>query len=223
MLIHPWDRASRDEWQDILRHVDFGQLVAGGTDGYPVVVPAHFVYDGDGEIWLHLARPNPIWPALEADPRAVFVVTADHSYIEAAWNADDDVPPEHGVPTSYYTSVQLRGTARIVDDEDGKSEILRAQLRRLEPADSTREPPSPAIESDRRQLPGIRGVRLSVESVLAKMKYGGNRSLDKRSEIAAQLATRDAPGDAAARAHLVRRSRSESADTMRAADRRPPG
>lgn len=206
MLIHPWDEAAPDEWGALLAVVDFGQLITSGlVDGYPVVVPSHFVHVGD-QIWLHLARPNPAWRALEADPRAVFAISVDYAYIEAAWNADEDVPPEHGVPTSYYTSVQFRGTVTVVDDDEGKLEILRRQLSRLEPAGSHRAPPSLDLESDRRQLPGIRGIRLDIDSVLAKMKYGGNRSLPKRREIAGRLAERDGPGDAAARQHLLRRT-----------------
>ena len=206
MLIHPWDEAAPAEWGALLAEVDFGQLITAGlVDGYPVVVPSHFVHVGD-QIWLHLARPNPAWRALEADPRAVFAISVDYAYVEAAWNRDDDVPAEHGVPTSYYTSVQFRGTATVVDDDRGKLEILRAQLRRLEPAGSHRVPPSLDLESDRRQLPGIRGIRLDIDSVLAKMKYGGNRSPAKRQEIAGRLAERDGPGDAAARRHLLRRT-----------------
>jgi transcriptional regulator len=60
MLIHPWDEATREEWQGVLARVDFGQLVtAGHVDGYPVVVPTHFLYDGEDTVLLHLARPNP--------------------------------------------------------------------------------------------------------------------------------------------------------------------
>jgi len=206
MLIHPWDQASRDEWRDLLGRVDFGQLIAPGRGDYPVVVPSHVIYDGDAQIWLHLARPNPVWRAIEQNPHVVFSVIADHTYVEAAWNAEDGVPAEHGVPTSYYSAVQLRCLAEIVDDPDGKFEILTRQLARLEPARSDRQPPSAAIETDRRLLPGIRGLRLSIESIQAKMKYGGNKSVEKRQEIAAHLADRNGPMDQAARARLLRRS-----------------
>lgn len=207
MLIHPWDEATRDEWQDLLRHHDFGQLVVSGQDDdFPTVVPTHFVHHGDDQIWFHLARPNPVWRAIESNPRVVLSVIADYTYIEAAWNADIGVPAEHGVPTSYYSAVQLRGTAEVVDDPGEKLEVLTAQLAHFEPAGSTRVSPSAGIESDRRLLPGIRAVKLHVESVLAKMKYGGNKPLGQRQAIADQLAHRAASMDRAARAHVLRRS-----------------
>ena len=208
MLIHPWDEASADEWRDVLAHHDFGQLVtAGHVDGWPVVVPTHFLYDGDaGEVLLHLARPNPVWRALEQDPRVVLSVQADWAYVEAAWNADPGTDPTRGVPTSYYTSVQLLGTATVVDDPAAKAAILARQLARFEPADSARATPTPDDASDRRQLPRIRAVRIRVEGVRAKQKYGGNKTPEHRQEIAEHLAERAAPGDDAARAHLLRRT-----------------
>jgi transcriptional regulator len=66
--------------------------------------------------------------------------------------------------------------------------------------------PSAQDEVDRRQLPGIRGLRLHVEEVRAKMKYGGNKTPDHRREIADHLTERDGPMDAAAREHLLRRT-----------------
>ena len=206
MLIHPWDQATRAEWQDVLATADFGQLVtAGHVDGYPVVVPTHFVYDGDATVLLHLARPNPVWRALDAEPHAVLALAADWAYVEAAWNADPGTDAAVGVPTSYYTGVQLLCRAEVVDDPDEKAAILATQLAHFEPPASTRVTPSPDVESDRRLLPGIRGLRLHVEAVRAKMKYGGNKTPEHRSDIAERLALRDAPGDRAARDHLLRR------------------
>jgi transcriptional regulator len=207
VLIHPWDAASRDEWHDVLRGTDFGQLVtAGHVDGYPVVVPTHFWYDGASTVLLHLARPNPVWQAIDADDRVVLALALDYAYVEAAWNANPGTDPDLGVPTSYYTAVQLLCRAEVVDDPDAKSAILATQLARFEPPGSTRVTPSPTIESDRRQLPSIRGLILRIEHVRAKMKYGGNKTQQHRADIANHLAERDGPLDGVARGHLLRRS-----------------
>lgn len=207
MLIHPWDAAGRDEWSAVLRDHDFGQLVtAGHVDGFPVVVPTHFLFDGEDTVLLHLARPNPVWKALEADPRVLLAVVADYAYVEAAWNAGVDLAPELGVPTSYYTAVQLLGRAEVVDDPAEKAAILAAQLAHFEAPGSGRVVPGLDVESDRRLLPGIRGVRIHLEQVRAKMKYGGNKPADHRRRIAGELAARGGPLDAAARARLLART-----------------
>jgi transcriptional regulator len=207
MLIHPWDAASDDEWRTMVARVSFGQLIASAPgDRYPTVVPTHYVYDGGGAVRLHLARPNPVWRAVEADPHVVLAVVADYVYVEAAWNAALGSDPDYGVPTSYYAAVQLRCTAEIIDDPERKLEVLREQLAQFEPPGSGRVPPTSQSSSDHRLLPGIRGLSLTVESVEAKMKYGGNKSVDHRRRIADRLAGRGGPQDAAARDHLLRRA-----------------
>jgi transcriptional regulator len=207
MLVHPWDAAlDDDEWRHWLSDGrDFGQLVAPGRDrDLPIVVPTHFSYDGDRTVRLHLARPNPVWEALEEHPRALLTVIDDYVYIPAEWNAGEGQPAERGVPTSYYASAQLACDVRIVDDPVEKAEILNRQLAHFEPAGSVRLPVDTG-DPDRRQLPGIRGLELTVTGVQAKFKYGGNRKPAARERIAGRLAERGSPADERARAHLLRR------------------
>jgi len=208
MLIHLWDRAvSDDEWRALLSHVGFGQLIApGGPDRImPVVVPTHFVYDGADLVVLHLARPNPVWRALEERPRALLTVVADYVYVPASVNQGSVGPAGRGVPTSYYASVQADCDVEVVDDAQAKTAILNTQLRVFEPPDGARLPVDVAEPADARQLPGIRAVRLVIREVRAKFKYGGNKSAAHRTAIAAALATRAGPRDEAARRRLIDR------------------
>ena len=203
MLIHPWDAVAPERWPELLTGPTFGQIVTAGlVDGYPVVVPTHFTFDGDRTVLLHLARPNPVWKALEADPAVVLTVALDYAYVEAAWNADEGTPPELGVPTSYYTAVQLRGRADVVDDPEAKAAILRAQLSHMEPPGSERRPPT-GDGPDGRLLRGIRGIRVDVREVLAKMKYGGNKSVEHRRAVATRLRERDQGLDRSAADRVV--------------------
>jgi transcriptional regulator len=204
MLIHPWDAAVDDEeWRLWLRDGrDFGQLIAPGRGReLPVVVPTHFLYDGERSIRLHLARPNPVWAHLEEHPRAVFTVIDDYVYVPAEWNADEGRPPEQGVPTSYYATVQLSCDVRIVDDPAEKAGILNAQLGHFEPPESTREP----VPAGDRLLAGIRGLDLTVTAVRAKFKFGGNKRSPVRERVAGRLAERGSAADQRARDHLLRR------------------
>jgi transcriptional regulator len=208
MLVHPWDAPNHDdEWRAVLREFDFGQLIApGGPDrDLPIVVPTHFIFDGDHTLELHLARPNPVWRALAERPRALLTVIADYVYVPAAVNADPGDDPTVGVPTSYYAAVQAEVDVEIVDDPVAKASILARQLTHFEPEDSRRVTPGVDVESDRRLMPGIRGLRLTITGVNAKFKYGGNKSVEHRAEIADALQTRNGPRDAAARRRLVSR------------------
>jgi transcriptional regulator len=56
-----------------------------------------------------------------------------------------------------------------------------------------------------RMLSGIRGLRLEVVTVRARFTYAGHRPEEVQDRIAAGLADRSGPRDAAAREHLLRR------------------
>jgi transcriptional regulator len=203
VLIHPWDAASSDaEWLDFVRAQGFGHLIAAGRDrDVPVVVPTQFTLASPDEVLLHLARPNPVWTALDENPAVVLAVAGDWAYVPAAWKAIGDEDPRFGIPTTYYAAVQLIAAAQPVDDEAGKAAILRAQLGDVEPGSDVADP----AEHGRR-LNGIRGLRLSVRDVRAKFKYGGNADDAHRAAVADHLGQRNGPGDAAALAHLRSRT-----------------
>jgi transcriptional regulator len=202
VLIHPWDESrSQDEWVSFVRAQGFGHLVAAGRDrDVPVVVPTQFALPSPEEVVLHLARPNPVWSALEENANVVLSVAGDWAYIPAAWKAIGDEDPRMGIPTTYYAAVQLIGLASVVDDETGKAEILRVQLGVTEPASGAADP-----SEHGRRLSGIRGIRIAVRDVRAKFKYGGNADDAHRAAVARHLAERDGPGDAAALTHLTHR------------------
>lgn len=195
MLIHPWDTARDDaQWRAFAERTGFGHLVASGRGReLPVIVPTQFVFDGD-DLLIHLARPNPVWRAIEENARVVLTVSGDWAYIPAAWKAIGDEDPALGIPTTYYASVQFVATAAIVDDPEQKLELLRHQLAALEPASGHADP---AVH--RRRLNGIRGLRLAVDDVRAKFKFGGNVDAAHRRAAADLLHER---GDIAAEYHV---------------------
>ena len=203
MLIHPWDAGeSSDEWMAFIRDQGFGHLVAAGAGReVPVVVPTQFALVSDELVVLHLARPNPIWTALDENPTVLLSVAGDWAYIPSAWKAIGDEDPRFGIPTTYYAAVQLIATADVVDSDEGKAEILRIQLGSTEPDGGAVDP----IKHGRR-LAGIRGLRLTVREVRAKFKYGGNVDDAHRVEVVHHLDERGGPGDAAAVRHLRRRT-----------------
>ncbi|HEV2376041.1 MAG TPA: FMN-binding negative transcriptional regulator [Streptosporangiaceae bacterium] len=207
MLVQPWDAAiDDDEWRAWLADGrDFGQLVVNDLTGrWPVAVPAHFVFDGGQEVILHLARTNPVWPALDRAGHALLSVVDDYAFVPATWRAADDIPREHGVPTSYYAAVQLAGPVTVVDDPHQKAEFLRSQLAHFQPAGDhglvqVGEPPYG------RMLSAIRGLRLHVEQVTAKFKYDDHKPVALREHVAEMLAERGEGRDAQARTQQLRR------------------
>lgn len=202
MLVHPWDACLDDgEWRRWLSEGrDFGQLIGVGG-GWPVVVPTHFVWDGDS-VLVHLSRPNPIWPSIETTGRAVLSVIDDYSYIPTHWRTPEPAG-DGGVPTSYYSAVQLRCRASLVDDPAEKAELLRKQLRHFQP-EGRYEDPEVGGPHDR-LLSGIRGVRLSVVEVLAKFKFDDHKPQALRESINERLRERGGERDLSASSEQLRR------------------
>lgn len=201
MLIHRHDEPQSDaEWRAFLAEHDFGELIVPGVGrDLPIVVPTHFVYDGDKTVQLHLAKPNPVWAALAERPRAMLSVFGAYTYIPGHWNQD-----EYGVPTSYYAAVQLLCDATVIDEEAEIAAILERQLAHFQP-EGMHAPVEPGENRYGKLLGSIRGIRLDVTDVRAKFKFGANRTVDHRRAIAAKLAERGRPLDAEARAKVMHR------------------
>jgi len=207
MLIHPWDSAlDQAEWQQWLAATDrFGVLAVNNLDPAqaPVLVPTHFTLDGD-EVLVHLARPNPVWPHLEAATEVRIAVIGDYAFIPSYWRAKAGSPDKDGVPTSYYASVQLVCRPSIVDDPQGKADILSAQLADFQPEGGHAEM---AIDAPPygRMLPGIRGLRLAVVRVDAKFKYDDQKPPEHRERVIDRLEQRNHALDTVTAAQQRRR------------------
>ena len=201
MLIHAHDAPlGDDEWRAFLATHDFGELIAPGQGrDLPIVVPTHFVWDGANEVVLHLARPNPVWAALDERPRALLSVFGAYTFIPGHWNQD-----EYGVPTSYYAAVQLACDARVTDDEAEIASILERQLDHFQP-EGKHAPVEPGESRYGRLIPSVRGIVLTVTDVRAKLKFGANRTVDHRQAIAEKLRERGGPLDLEARDHVIDR------------------
>jgi len=201
MLIHKHDAAlSEAEWKAFVAEHDFGELIVPGAGrDLPVVVPTHFIYDGDHTVYLHLAKPNPVWDALAERPRALLSVFGAYTYVPGHWNQD-----EYGVPTSYYAAVQLACDAEVLDDPAEVAAILERQLAHFQP-EGMHAPVEPGDNPYGKRLSSIRGIRLTVTDVRAKFKFGANRTEDHRRVVAEKLGERGRPLDVEARSHILRR------------------
>ena len=207
MLVHPWDGpVGAAEWQEWVATTErFGVLVVNNVDPAqaPLVVPTHFTLAGS-EILLHLARPNPVWPHVEAAAEVRVVLVGDYAYVPGYWRAAPGVPAADGVPTSYYSSVQFVCRPTLVDDPAGKVEILGAQLGDLQPEGRHAVV---AVDDDpyARMLPGIRGIRLAVQRVEAKFKYDDQKPVEHRQRVSTELDERGRGLDPAAARQQRRR------------------
>ncbi|MBP0458189.1 FMN-binding negative transcriptional regulator [Streptomyces montanisoli] len=209
MLIHPWDEPPEDRvWREWLAEHDFGELAVNGAAGEPPFVqPLHFAYDpavgAHGEVVTHLARPNPLWSAVQSRPTVLLSVVDDYVFVPGPWQAPDGTPPEHGVPTSFYTAIQLTCEARVVDDAEEKAALLNRQVTHFQ-GEGVSVPVRAGEPPFGRMLTGIRVLHLEVTAVRAKFKYAAHKPEDVKERTAAGLRARGAAHDAEALAHHTR-------------------
>jgi transcriptional regulator len=188
-----------DRWRSFLVDQGFGHFVAAGAGRtVPVVVPTQYVVTGN-ELVFHLIANNPIFAALEENPRAVMSVAGDWAFIPGAWKAIGDEDPARGIPTTYYAAVQVTGDCVVQSEPEQVAAVLRTQLGLLDPDGEYVDPTEHGSK-----LRAIRGVRLAIDGVRAKYKYGGNVDVEHRDAVAEHLVSRNGPGDAAALDHLRR-------------------
>lgn len=208
MFVQPWDSAVEPtEWKQWLATTDrFGTLVVGNTDTTkaPLAVPTHFTMATDNRLLIHLARPNPVWPHLSAATEVRLTIVGDYAYIPTYWRAKDDVPPEHGVPTSYYAAVQFVCAPTIVDDPQDKADILATQLADFQP-EGRFAAVSPDAPPYGRMLTGIRGLHLDILEVEAKFKFDDAKPVEFRQRVPRSLQLRSHGLDASAATQQRRR------------------
>jgi transcriptional regulator len=100
--------------------------------------------------------------------------------------------------------VQFIGRATVLSERDEPGSvagILRRQLKTIQPGIDVADP----AEVHQQKLNAILGIRIAVESVQAKFKYGGNVDAAHRLAVVDHLLARSTPGDVAAAAHVQRR------------------
>ena len=96
-----------------------------------------------------------------------------------------------------YAAVQFVCRPTVVDDPQGKAEILTAQLADFQP-EGGHAAVAAGTAPYGRMLPGIRGVRLTVPQVDAKFKYDDANPVQHRQRVTGYLEQRGHGLDAGA-------------------------
>lgn len=104
-----------------------GSLATVGGDGYPYVLPVHFVFL-DGKIFIHSLAVGEKLDNIKARPRVGFEVNKMLSLITDAENPCNT--------NTEYESVIIRGEARLIEAVDKKIAVLDAIVAKYTPQHS---------------------------------------------------------------------------------------
>ena len=174
---------------DLIAAHPFGLLISAGGQGLLANgLPFHLDRQAAplGRLRGHLARANPQWHDLDGQPVLV-VFQGPLTYVSPGFY---ETKRETGkvVPTWNYAMVQVRGIARVLQDQAW----LDAQVAALTDAMEAGQPhpwavddaPRPYVEA---QLRGIVGVQIDIAGVEGKWKVSQNRPPADRLGVARGL------------------------------------
>ncbi|CAN7443626.1 FMN-binding negative transcriptional regulator [Phyllobacterium sp. LjRoot231] len=197
----------------LIRAHPLGLLINSGENG-PNANAIPFLLDAQaspkGTLHAHVARANPQWRELATDGRVLIVFQGPQTYVSPSWYATKQ---ETGkvVPTWNYVIVQVRGTARIIEDRDWlKHHVSQLTARNEAPRAApwtVDDAPETYIDA---QLKGIVGIEIEIAQIEGKWKVSQNRPENDRTGVADGLEAEQDNTEARAMAKLVRGGGSRS-------------
>ncbi|MDD5394796.1 MAG: FMN-binding negative transcriptional regulator [Thiothrix sp.] len=162
---------------EILRFIAahaFGTLVTVDA-GVPFASHIPFLLEQGETLTLsgHLAKANPQWQHLTANPQVLAIFQGAHAYVSPTWYEGT------GVPTWNYTAVHVYGKVRVIHD----TAWLKAQVERLSHHYEGDTPSAWIPSYPDKMLEAIVGFEISIESLQAKYKLSQNRSAADQGNV----------------------------------------
>jgi transcriptional regulator len=172
--------SDQDRLHAFIEANSFGLLVSTHA-GEPFATHLPFLLDRSagphGTLVGHVARTNPHWHDLEAQP-LLAVFSGPHAYISPTWYESD-----HVVPTWSYVAVHAYGNCRLVHDDEALTGILAAMVGTYE-----RSMPSPwtidtGSEFFRKMVRAVVGFRIEISRLEGKWKLSQNHAQQRRERV----------------------------------------
>ncbi|WP_342114996.1 FMN-binding negative transcriptional regulator [Pseudoduganella sp. OTU4001] len=174
----------------LIRAYPLGMLIIPSAPSADLVPFALYPAEGEaglGVLRAHVARANPAWRALAAGGDCMVVFQGPDAYVSPNWYPSK-AENHKQVPTWNYAMVQVRGTARVVED----AAWLKRQLNDLT-AVHEGGMPEPWTLSDAPAdfidglLKAIVGIEIPIAEISGKWKVSQNRSAADAAGVAAGL------------------------------------
>ncbi|MER8694939.1 FMN-binding negative transcriptional regulator [Mesorhizobium opportunistum] len=184
-----------DVLHGLIRAHPLGMLISNGPEG-PVANAIPFLLDApsglneslppNGRLRAHLARANPQWRLIADNPASpvLIVFQGTDAYVTPSWY---ETKRETGkvVPTWNYAIVQVRGTVKVMDDQDWLArqiaDLTASQEGVREAPWAVTDAPAPFIQS---QIKGIIGLEIEIGEIHGKWKVSQNRPVADRVGVA---------------------------------------
>jgi transcriptional regulator len=166
-----------------MRANPFAILISSTDDGpFATHLPLSTL-DEEGKITLrgHVAKANPHWRHLEADPQCLTIFHGPHSYVSPG-----NYTVRESVPTWNYAAVHVYGNARLFTAEHELHGMLEELMQTFEPA--YREQWETLSANFRENmLRQIVGFEIKATRIEGKFKLSQNRVRQDQANVIAAL------------------------------------
>ncbi|HIW33265.1 MAG TPA: pyridoxamine 5'-phosphate oxidase family protein [Candidatus Paenibacillus intestinavium] len=168
-----------------LEEMTFGFLGTIGEDGYPNITPLNYVYY-NGDLYFHGSKIGEKMSTLVANSKVSFSVAKEYAIIPSYMNN-----PKYACPaTAFFKSVLFRGQAEVVHDLQVKCDVFTTFMEKLQP-EGGYDAIVPSDQGYAKQVAAAAIVKIRVEEMTSKFKFGQNWSEKKMNKVADQLIDRD--------------------------------
>lgn len=177
------------EIEEFLNEMSFGFLGTTDENGFPHITPLNYLFY-DGHVYFHGSRIGDKMSQLTKQPHVSFAVAKEYAIIPSYFT-----DPKLACPaTTFFKSVLLKGTAGLVTELDEKAKILEAFMQKLQP-EGNYDPITPCDPAYIPQLKAVSVVKITVQHISAKFKFGQNAKGEKREKIERGLSERNLTHD----------------------------
>jgi transcriptional regulator len=166
------------------------QLAPGGGDAKLTSTGSDTAAETHGILRAHVARANPVWQEVAANPEALVIFQGPAAYISPTW-----YPSKHEthrqVPTYNYMVVHAHGRIVVRDDEAFVRGLVSRLTRKMEAGEAVPwklgDAPADYIAQ---MLGAIVGLEIEVTRLVGKWKLGQNKEAADRRGAADTLLAR---------------------------------
>jgi transcriptional regulator len=166
------------------------QLAPGGGDAKLTSTGSDTAAETRGILRAHVARANPVWQEVAANPEALVIFQGPAAYISPTW-----YPSKHEthrqVPTYNYMVVHAHGRIVVRDDEAFVRGLVARLTRKMEAGEAVPWKMGDAPADYIAQMLGaIVGLEIEVTRLVGKWKLGQNKEAADRRGAADTLLAR---------------------------------
>lgn len=169
----------------ILSKATIGRLATTDLEGYPYITPVNYV-SHKGNIYFHCALTGEKLDNITRNAKVGFQVDIPLAYLDSQFSDDGSPCKLH----QFYHCVVMRGTARVVDETQLKTDALNALVEKHETGRSLEK-----VHEDMPDYKTCAVVEIHPQRMSAKSDLAQGKSENVRAELAKYFKQRGWPRD----------------------------